>query len=671
MANFKIKLSDGSSFEIEADKKPTQEQVMALVGQLRAKRTVAKERGFQVDPGPIATAANVSQALQREEAAFAEPILNAIRVKKGPRFGSDPEDLDLVDAFQMGIRGKTFSRFKQGEQAQLGDISRELFPGLPEIVHSTTGLVVSALLPSSLALGGLTGAVGKKIAAKATTTAGKFIAAGEKKAVTLPVANDLTDILTNLEKKAGLGDVKAAEFIESLTGISSEEILYAFRNPQALTRENARLTTVTDLAKEMAFRTKKRLAENPKLFGPDENIPLELAREVTERFKESLDIAGTLVRLAEKKLVGKGVRFNIGELDRSIRRIMGRFLDKNGNLKQIFADDPVALTFQEMRDKLRELRVLRGDTITLDDIFDLKKSIKNIGFKRGSPSFDGIMLPLPEVQGGTQQIYGFIRGLINREFKDFPEVLARFDEFSALADVRGDISRRLGDPAKLAGFIRKIDRKDPEQLLLFEELMGTIPFLRDKVQNSLEVFLNLESTSLRGIFRFLESRNVDEIASEFTKLLQKEIRSPDFTLLQRKGLEALDKVLDLPVVKTFLDHNVAKKFSAKANFFRALAAGGITGLAALPLGPAGTAASALAGFALTDPRLQGALIRRGATATKKVISKTLVGTGEKIETTGKVLEAVAPTAGPAVRRGARQFGPTTVDEELEREALGL
>lgn len=134
-------------------------------------------RGFF--PGdPMGTAGNISELFKREEAAMAEPILNVIR-RVNPSFGAAPENASLLDSFMSGVKGQTVSRFKEGEQAQFGDILREF--NVPEPLAAGGGLLASFFTPSSHGLGALdklkpftktaetVAGAGKKIAESALT----------------------------------------------------------------------------------------------------------------------------------------------------------------------------------------------------------------------------------------------------------------------------------------------------------------------------------------------------------------------------------------------------------------------------------------------------------------------------------------------------------------------
>ena len=110
---------------------------------------VREERSFKpVTSFSLESAANLGtdlvQGLEREEAALAEPLLNLVRGAKEPVFGEERPDESLLDAAGRGLGGETFSKFKQGRQAELGDIGREL--GLPEPLSAGLGLIGSSVL---------------------------------------------------------------------------------------------------------------------------------------------------------------------------------------------------------------------------------------------------------------------------------------------------------------------------------------------------------------------------------------------------------------------------------------------------------------------------------------------------------------------------------------------
>jgi len=96
----------------------------------------------------IQSAQAASEVLNREEALFAEPI---VRLQTGNK--------DLLEGAKLAIEGKTISPIDPNRQTQLGDALR--IAGVPEPLAAIGGFGASFLLPSSLAIAGISGKLAK------------------------------------------------------------------------------------------------------------------------------------------------------------------------------------------------------------------------------------------------------------------------------------------------------------------------------------------------------------------------------------------------------------------------------------------------------------------------------------------------------------------------------
>jgi len=422
------------------------------------------------------------------------------------------------------------------------------------------------------------------------------------------------------------------------------------------------------MAKDAADKSINAMKRNPDFFKIDDEVPLTIARSMSEQFNGLLDDAGQ--ELAKQKtLLSKtlkvvdkatGVKRGIDPqiLQESITRIMHeeQLLEASGKRKAIFKDNKLADALDDVRVSISDLTKKNKNKVTVvspdgqmtifakggrspmefQDLIDLKKSMRDIAFKHGNVDVAGIARPLPEVEATFRRLYGEINDLIDVMYKDFPEFLEANKKFSALADVRSDLSKTLKSPEKISRLLRTLDSKNPDQLVQLSELINTLPG-GERYMKSIDTYLDMKNSSIVERFPFLKDRDPVAVEKGFMSLFDK--KPGDFTIEESRTLEKLAGEIGFNL-DDLIAHKVAKSFSAKTNFFRALAAGSIA--AGLAFGPGAGLVSALGGFLLTDPRAQGAIIRNlGKKSAQKAIKGTglIAGEAAKVSIRRQILEA--------------------------------
>lgn len=620
----------------EADQDIAIENLMGQIdSEVQEQRKIFKNKGV---PSGFDTLESVGQALTREEAAVADPLLSLIRRAK-PRLGEEIEPGSSLQDFSRGAKGLSFSPRSEGRQAEFGDVIEEagqrfLGVDVPDPVSAAGGLILTEFLPSSQALGRSVGRAGVKKAAKAVPAVRKGLS---------DVANNFVNLFKNIESRATGGRRAAAEAFELLLdfggkkGEGSDAILYAFENPDILTKSNARPEVPGEIAQMIAQKTKKVLAKQPNLFGADEEVPLEIAKNMIENFDEVVDTAGQAVKLTKKQFGADARRVRILEINRALKKQLKRF-ERDGKVRPGLGDNPTYQGLKEIQGKVKEIGSNKFGLLNLDDLEDIKLVVREEAFKRGGISPTGIALPDPELNRASKQIYGAITRSVKRNYPD--EVSETFSRFSDLADKRARLSKKFGTSEKLAGFLRKIDRKNPEQLNELSELIQEIPD-GQRFINDLNQFLDLKAGSLSEQLPFITERSEKDVAKGFERLFKQ-----DFTTIpdtQKAALADLEKAIDTPFLKPYIDHIIASKFAKKTNFLRMGAVGSgpgslvMAGLAPFLGGFGALAAAApiglLSGFALTDPRFVGQTIETIGEVTKsktgRAILDTLLKTGKK------------------------------------------
>ena len=652
--------------------------------QEQKKQSLMESRSFVSPKGPMETIQNVSQYLQREEAIVANPMLKAMR-KMNPAFGREEQTLSVKEAIIAGAKGETLSPFAPERQVELGDVFREM--GAPESVAAIGGSVATEALPSSLAMTAAGGFIGRFFVKKGSQMAVKALTpiAAKKIGSSLAHVNDFRNIFRTIEQKTGKGMQQVAEVLESTTNIDSREILYAFNNPQILTKKMAQPEIMGDLVKDFASKTKTAIAKNPDAFMVNDSIPLELAKTISDDFNSVIQTAGkdvgkqkdivNQVLKAEKELTGmtRGVDPKVidGISDGFLKS--RNFLDEAGNVKPAFKDSPVVMFFNEIKSKINDTTninpeiskilgpngmpiVLKKGSIKpleFQDLMDFKKVIQDVAYKTGVIDGGGVMKPLPDVQAAAQFLNGNVNAIVKQTYQDFPELVKSFEKFSSLADVRADVAKTLGTPEKLAGLLRRVDSKNPEQLTTLYELIGSIPNGK-KYLKSVDTFIGMKESSLAN--RLPITGSPIDVESGLMNLLNKKPGS--WTVDEANAIENLAKEVGFNL-DDVVAHKVAKSFSQKSNFFRALASGSIiTGAVAggLHSGVPGAFVGAAAGFAATDPRMVGGAIRMASTPF-----------GKGVASVGKGAYATAKGAGVIARESSTPIARRIMQEQDTRQ----
>lgn len=632
MATYKVTAPDGRSVTLTGDAPPTEqelEQVFKELPQQEAtqsspldsvisagKDSLMKLAGSAIPAmGALQAAGSYGKLAQQEEAAIANPLLE---------IQSGNMDLNsLLQSAGKGISGQSESPYNSGRQAELGDVYRNL--GLPETVASTAGLLSTSVLPSQIGMGKLL-----EDSSKAIQATGKKLS---------PVAKDFLGTFERVAADASRSKTTAAETLESFTNIPSDVVMYAFDNPHILTKENARPEMVGKIADEVANGTVKLLKKNPNALAPNENIPYEIAKGMTDQFSSMLDDAGKRVVEAKNALkADKAPKMFVMDLDGALKNSMSEYLNDSGKIKEIFSDNKVATTLQEMRDKLYQLgqkNIEKGQgkrlgRLTLEDIMDFKKAIRDVAFRNGTTDANGIQKPLPEVQRALQQVYGYANDMIRRNYKDNPKLLEAMSEYSNLADVRSELYQKFKNPEKLATFLRNYDKKMPEQMNEMADLVSVLPNGK-KYLNQIGKYIGDKTDSISNTFKFIDSGSKEKIQEGFQNILKKNFDS--MTDLEKNKLDQLGKLIGVDISGKYTAHKVAEAFSGKTNFFRAIASGGVlAGVTGVGTGnPLAAATSFGLGMAATDPRIVGSLIRNAPRGTVPTLLNSATKTPPNIQ----------------------------------------
>ena len=278
--------------------------------------------------------------------------------------------------------------------------------------------------------------------------------------------------------------------------------------------------------------------------------------------------------------------------------------------------------------------------LEFQDLMDFKKVIQDVAYSTGVVDGGGVMKPLPDVQAAARVLNEQVNGLVKQTYNDFPELIKSFEKFSAVADVRSDVAKTLGTPEKLAGLLRRVDSKNPEQLTTLYELINSIPN-GNKYLKSIDTFIGMKESSLAGRLPITGSRK--EVESGLKSLLEKKPGS--WTVDEKDAIEKLSKEVGFRISDVY-DHKVAKSFAQKSNFFRALASGSIimsgAGAGFVGGGIPGAIGGAIAGYSVTDPRLVGKMIRMGSNPIAKTAGKVIGGTAKATTVIGR--ESSTPIA---------------------------
>lgn len=600
---------------------------------------------------PLAALNTAGRAFKREEAAAAEPLLNMLS-----RFDSDPNNdnhAPLFESMVSGIKGEPSKLDKSGfRPAEMGDVFRKGFDiarekgvnvpeGLSEPLSAGAGLLSTFALPSGLIMNAM-GNAGKKTAA-----ATDAIEQGAKR---LAGTRDFLNVFKDMREMKGMVPQATAEIMSRGSGVPKDVLLYAFEHPEVLNKANAAPERAQAIGSSVAKKVIEATSKNPAAFGVDEKVPMEIAQSMIDNFDTLINDSGKSLGKLKKTYGKEGRRVAVGELEAGINKLLKdkNYLDRKGNILEAHADNPNALYLQDLRDTLQKFGKKKFGLLNLDDLEGFKEIVRQKAYKRATPDTNGFMRPDPEIERFGQQIYGTITNAIRNKY---PEPLAEaYAKYSDLADSRGRLTRKFGTAEKLAGFLRRLDRKNPEQMQEFAELVTTVPdgdrFLQDATR-----FLDQKANSLEGVFPWLNERSHAKIGSEVERLMKKDYFSNDFGLDEKVALEKLSKMLGVNLTQEYLNHYVAKTFSKKANLIKSgfgalIGAGG----GAATRGPMGMVPGALLGWMMTDPASQGKMIENFS----KIKSSGATRAG---------MEALAKARPAMARKGSMMLSQVMGDDE--------
>lgn len=517
---------------------------------------------LEVAVPPIRALNTAGRVFQREEAGLAAPILRLLS-----RFDPDAKPdralfEDMVEGAKSGFAGEERSEFGF-RPVELGDVVRKG----SKIIEKRTGADIPDELVEPLAAGtGLLGTFGMP-----SQWGLNALSKVTKAAKVLPGTNDFLNAFRAIRKEAGLTDKAAASLMETATAgnVPADVALYAFQNPKSLTAENASYEKVVDVSKDAAKKILQVRDANPSAFGVDENIPGDLAQNMIDSFETKIGDAGRKLGKLKKQF-GKevGRKTTINELEVGIKKLMKEknFIDKKGNLLDVYKDNPVANYLDAIRTKIREFGKNRFGVLDLNDIEGLKDFVSRKAYDGARPDAGGIMRPDPEIERLGRLSYAHIRRSLEGKYP--AELLEAYDAYSELAHARGRMSLKFGGKEKLAGFLRNLDRKKAEQMGAYQELLELIPN-GDTYALQIDDFLDRKAESLESVFPWLgkaRGRNQVEIASELEDLLRKDFFSRDFDAAQKVYLEKLGKELGINLTKAYLDMYAARTFKKNRGF---------------------------------------------------------------------------------------------------------
>ena len=586
--------------------------------------------GFVGDPSfGLSELERTGETLAREEATFAEPLLNIIRDLKGPRFGEEQAGVDMLDDAVKGAKGQTMSRFKKDRQAELGDIGREF--GLPEGISASLGLLLSMGLPSNLATVGLA-----KVAQRG---AGKKLIK-QAAAKTDDIMGAFSNLFRNAKKQTPQTKQRLAEVLSMTSGVDVDKIFVGMKNPEWIKSKFATNEFVGDLADDFADEYVKLRRVSPELLSPSDEIPNALGRQIVDEFQTIKKIEGSAVKAVKDK--GRGITQEIAQVDDVFNAINtaardSGAIDQFGNMK---VGTQLGNAFKSLVDDVSTVVTRRSKGLgtkatglTFDNLDDILGMMDNVVYS--SKSFAGQSESvIKQVNSAVQNSLRNARTGIRKVIGDaFPEIAEPYAKFSAMKNVQTKVAGKAGTQKQIASSLRRLESAKPEQLLEINELLDFIPN-GNKHRASISNFVDLKNSSIDNLLNLSNKSSKGEIADSISGLLKTDTTD----IASKPGTSnSIQRLIDFNkkmrnVFEGKAKHEVSKAFTKQASIWRSVVSAGAGASGGAAIGLPGVIAGAAAGGMLSQPRVLGEVIKAApkisrfsgavTAATKGAISKT-------------------------------------------------
>ena len=605
MGKYRVELSDGRKYEVEADSKPTEADILSHLGVGSSVDTSKPSGVIPIDPTQLIinplNLQNIGGLAQREEAAFAGAEMNPDQAFK---------------QFMGGIQGTQTSPVDPNRLTEYGDIDR--LAGADEGSAAVKGFLRSLTLPSNLA----------------TTAMGSATGLGSKAAKAIKpsqVANTYRNLFQKAIQEAGGNIETAASTLEATSNIPKEAILWGMMRPESLAKSKKAPETLAKVSNEL---TNRYLAQRPKvdqfLRFNDEQY-LGIANQAVNEYK------------AELKIAGKNLNSLSSTAPRKVPvHLVNTLLDEvlvSNRLTLDDADKPLVKWVTSLQKSLKKVQRPGSEgMLNVDELRLFQQDIADEAFSHAKSGLDGITIPEPKIARAEKSLYSQVRGLIRTIYADNKPLLNAFDRYSDLAHVRSDVARTIGQPEKLAKFIRKYDLKNPEDLNKFTAFLEEIPS-GVPIKKRIEDLMLAKEKMPASILKFLDSNSPNEIERGLTRLFEKPLH--EIGPQESGALDEFFKVLNYNP-EQIIDLKVAQEFNAKFNLFRGAALVGTLG-GAMGGGPVGAALGGASGVAVGNAKILKPVIRYTASLLQSHLLKKLLESkgGKLIKGGGRLTGAEA------------------------------
>lgn len=544
---------------------------------------------------PLGTIQAAGEAFEREEAIAAAPDL-AMALKQNPVFGREytlPES--TTELISKAVAGELNSPFKESGQISYGDVYRA--QGYPEGVASILGYAKSLSLPSNMLGAGVASKTGKLLVKPLET---KFNKTLQKASQELSKAErDIRTVFERSEaavRNLGLLDEKTkTAWRSSLTGVPEQDIAYKTIRPKETNVVFGTDKAGGDLVNKLTHLTFSAKQKNPDVFGIGDNRILHQAEAMAQSFRGQEKVKGAALQAAEASVPDpyRVPKDNISTLiDMFLREKDYGSLSKDGKLliNDWAKDTPQIKFLSRMAEKIHSFEGKDGK-LSLKEIKAFKGLIRDAELESSPYTNDIIRKPHEEVGALAERLYKGINVVFKREFNDSPQLLSAYEDYAKYADLRASFVHTYKNPYKLAKFIRNIPKKEDEDLILFNQVLDSLPD-GQQLKSQITNLVSRNENSIEKHLPFLGEESRAAVEAGWRRLIDKNIA--EYNPSESRALFLLGRKLGFNPLE-ISDHQVARSFLKNGRLFQGLAAGGSLQKIASGIGIGGAATSAMTG----------------------------------------------------------------------------
>lgn len=498
---------------------------------------------------------NLGALAQREEAAFAGPLIN-------------PQD--AFKQFMGGISATQPSPVDPTRLTELGDIDR--LQGAPEEHAQKMGLLKSMALPSNLATT-FAGSLSKS----AVSTSARLLNKLKRLEKISGSGDEYRHLFEILKAESGAGTETLAEGISTFSGVNADSILAGMKHPELLGTKYQKL--LSDVATEIGNKAVEAKKINPSSFGLPKKTFFDISDLVINRSATVKNARGQILNTLEKQ--HSDGRISKPLLIQSVKKFFKSeaisLLDENDKVRPSKKNDEIAKYYngllESIDDYFADNTITKNNHLNLKGIRQFSQSIGKKAYKHTIADDQGIVKPDPEVARAGKGLYSSIKSLTGTVYQDIPEYTTALDDYSRLVDVLYQPKSPMSSTQRFAKFLEDLDTKNPLQLKQYETLLDELPN-GSELKSIIRNFLDQRAQDVEEIIPALKGQSKQDIQDAILNLISKPPESLTheegraiISLLKTTGMDKWD------IVGAKLYHD----FSGKANLFKVAAAAGAVG----------------------------------------------------------------------------------------------